>query len=148
MSSREKFSTAQCRSEPSRCATCGAVIRTGTTKPRIFCNDVCRKAEARRFRTKPSGRSPPYLGDNFNAPAVNSAELRSKNFNKIKGRDSGQNTPSVPLDLVGSGYRWAGATLARDLTKKILRAELGTPVATVTGPDGVTVTITPRRSRQ
>jgi hypothetical protein len=133
--------SAQRLPEPHRCGhgPCGAIIPTGTTKPRTFCCDACRKAEA-RFRT---GGPLPYRATNSNASTAEFPRFRTKKSNEIKGQILANNGPSTTFNLVG-GERTSGCSLDPKITKKILAAEIGVPTGIVTSPDGVTATITPK----
>ena len=82
-----------------------------------------------------------------NAPTTESAKNDGENPNKINGRINGQNGPSVPLNLFGSGYRWRGANARARAAKTsaAVDAELGVGGPAVVSPDGVTAAIVPSR---
>ena len=131
--------TTRPRPHQAHSAHCGAVIPTGTTKPRTYCSDRCRKAET-RFRT---GGSLPYRAQNSNAPAAKFERFRTRKPNEIKGQIPAKNGPSTAINLI-DGER-TGGLLDRRLVAKILSAEIGTPTANITSPDGVIATIPIKR---
>jgi hypothetical protein len=138
---------------PPTCRHCGTPIRTGTRRPRLFCDRPgCRKAASRRRagaefcdikRAQVRGYQPPKN----NSPAVNSVEKGGKNPNEIS-RIIGQ--IEWPIDLIGRRQRCSrpGATnLDPVLIQKIFAAEIGVPTASMTSLDGVSATSTPRWRR-
>jgi hypothetical protein len=83
-----------------------------------------------------------------NAPTTESTKNGGENPNKINDRINGQNGPSVPLNLFGSGYRWPGANARARAAKTsaAVDAELGVGGPVVLSPDGVAVAIVPPRN--
>ena len=129
----------------STCRHCGKAIPIGDRRPQEFCSDAHRKAFGRaNFRTRPLSS---YRPENLNAPTVKSAEIGAEKANNFKGRISGQNVPSVPLNLLG-GASWSGAGSAERaaLIKTVIDMEIGTRAAVVISPDGVAATIIRSRS--
>jgi hypothetical protein len=95
------------------CRCCGReffVVGKRNGRRPEFCSDSCRQAEF-RYARYPSSRTPKNAE---NIPA-NSVACRGEN----RGR-------AFPIDLVGGGFRWPGATvLDPELRRQILDVELG-----------------------
>jgi hypothetical protein len=128
-----------------RCKHCGEIIPPGDRRPREYCSDAHRKAAARMRGAIPEAL--PQRPAENNAPTTESAKNGGENPNKINGRINGQNGPSVPLNLFGSGYRWPGANVRvrAAKTSAAVDAELGVGGPAIVSPDGVTAAIIPSR---
>jgi hypothetical protein len=109
------------------CAICGAGLdhkRVG--RIRKFCSDRCRD-EARRDRD--------FVGS-FGSPPTEvartheTAENTPTNSMACKGEKRDR---ASPLDLLGHGFRWSGATaIDPELRRRIVETELGTDVVSST----------------
>jgi hypothetical protein len=127
-----------------RCKHCGEIIPAGDRRPREYCSDAHRKAATRKRRAAPEVL--PQRPAENNSPTAESAKNGGENPNKINDRISGQNGPSLPLNLFGSGYRWPGANVRSTAkTSAAVDAELGVGGPTIVSPDGVTAAIVPSR---
>jgi hypothetical protein len=137
------------------CQQCGEPIRSGTRRPRLFCDRPgCRKA-ASRARRKPA---PKQFCDieqaglhRYRAPDSNARTTAPDSSKARKQRVAGHNIHGGidnalagrwPINLVGG--RRSDTSIDPILIQKILAAELGVPYATVVSPDGITAKISPR----
>jgi hypothetical protein len=136
----------------SRCLYCDEILQSdggrGRGRPREYCSDAHRKAAART-----RGAAPEVLSQRSaenNAPTGESTENGVENPHDINGRINGQNGPSVPLDLFGSGYRWPGAKTPTRAAKAAAAAdvELGVGGPPIVSVDGVVAAIVLPRKRR
>jgi hypothetical protein len=151
---------------PRTCADCGAIIRSGTGRPRLYCNDTCRQraSRTRRGLIRPTVKAPEpeefcdtehaWLRQQYRGLKNNSRATKrgSKNAEKSiaktcheKGGIETAFAGRWPLNLVGS-QRFEAPWLDPVVIDQILCAELGVPVASAVSDDGVPYTITPRAS--
>jgi hypothetical protein len=134
-----------------RCAHCGAPIRSGTRRPRLFCDRPgCRQAASRarrkpvtEFDQPPNYRPPKNIEPTAAAGPFEARKQRVACHSIPGGIDPGL-AVDWPIDLVG-GQRLSSTELNSVLIQTILTTELGTPDITVVSQDGVTATVTPRR---
>jgi len=108
------------------CAVCGRGLdhkRVG--RIRKFCSDRCRD-EARRDRDFVGAFRPPPTEV---AQTHETTENNPANSVACRGENRGR---AFPIDLVGGGFRWPGATvLDPELRRNILAVELGGPLRRV-----------------
>jgi hypothetical protein len=99
-----------------QCRHCGKrVARTGVAQ--LFCSPRCKHRFARdkRAGAKILGWRCQYTG---------AATPARKNSNENNSLQRAKTASSVPVFLLGGGYRWQGAKLDKETTQKIIRAEL------------------------
>jgi hypothetical protein len=107
------------RKVASPCRYCGREFFAGkrSGRTRQFCCNACRQAHFRNANFEARYQTPGALRNAENNPA-NSVTCRGEN----RGR-------AFPIDLVGGGFRWPGATvLDPELRRNIFAAELGGPL--------------------
>jgi hypothetical protein len=158
---------AQRFSDPPRCQHCHTLIRSGTRRPRLFCDRPgCRQA-ASRERRKPAPKPAieefcdteqawlrMYRAPENIAPAAKSVRRPTQKPQQNQ-RPLSQNSDLIsdarsklPLTIFGSGYRWPGAHhLSPRRIAAAIDAEIGTPGDdAIVSPDGIVSHIIPCRA--
>jgi hypothetical protein len=99
------------------CRHCGKIAaRTGVAQ--LFCSPRCKHRANREKRATAKILALGSLGSGAATPGLkNNSE--NKPFQRQKSRGS------VPVFLVGPGYRWPGAKLDKQTAQRIIDTELG-----------------------
>jgi hypothetical protein len=136
-----------------RCAHCGDSIPSGRRRPRLFCDRPgCRKAASRaRHKPAPKPVEPVEFCDSeqawlrgYRAPDFSARTTAPGSSEARKQRAACHSIQGGIVNLIGGEK--TSQTLDPNLVRKILAAELGTPIATLSSLDGVIVSVTPKHS--
>ena len=124
---------ASARKSSGVCESCGAKLprRSVTGRPRRYCSERCRKAEFRSRAFDKNDFPTQVSGGGQNPQKIHDNSMACEGQNRGRGFSE-----SLPVNLLGSGYRWSGRRLDAELVRKILRAEVGGDLIWPPAPTG------------